>query len=961
MTWNTANLARSTDRETELEGLLDDVNPDIVVLTETELPVTDVTFSVKNYTVYLPVSVMNKHRLVLLVKQPLIPLCNPTIIHKSHLDVWLKLSFPTGPLVVAGVYRQWSQNEVEDLGIVHGHAASVASSFGRAILLGDLNLDMGKAGDKSYYRHSLLQDHLDALEGMGFNFEGPNSPTFYSYGSFLNADGNYSQKSSTLDHIYGMGVDTKEVRTLSFAATDHRPIIASFQLSAPRPGVRQVRKRDYKAISSGVLLMAINAEELSKVFLHDDVNVIHVIVVKQITLALDKVAPYKSTTVKNRPTPLHLKPDTLRAMEERDQASKGKDHVKYKQLRNKAVRLLRRDKLDSAQHTLEKSGYDPKKVWELVNGATGRGGCSQLPAELKTEDGTVISGNKELANHVNRYYVDKIFNLRSRISRTTGTGNQKCSDADVVDVDELQLRPPSVGEVRKEIRRLKNTGAEGVDCIPTSVLKMGADVLAGPVAHLIAVSLRTAKVPDGFKKANIVPVHKKKKPADSASSYRPVSLLPALSKVLERIVHKQLMAFMEEKLPNSQHGFRPRRDTVGAIVAAHGDWMGAKSRSEIVGIAAYDLSSAFDTIDHDRLVDKLRSLGVRGKSVLWFADYLANRSQRVLYNGEYSTFKDLKFGVPQGSILGPLLFLCLLVDLPSIISSASSSSSNVGSSGYADDIVVWSAAKEADVVCRDLEQISAVICDFMADNFLVLNNDKTQVLWVGDEGRAVKVGSVTVAPSNRVDLLGVAFDRRLSPAPHLDGLIRAAHGLVGASSRLARHLRGPVLRQVVRALLVGRVGYGCAVLKPRLKETDPQNMALRKIQIAINNCARSILGSRRSDMKPVEELLRESGLPSLNRLIVESVALETWKGMNYTGYDGSKIPIGDILCPPQTGEKRVTRSVTSNCIPPPTKFRADTFAWTAYLVWNSSPELRSAHTVSLARKSAKELASTCPL
>ncbi len=249
----------------------------------------------------------------------------------------------------------------------------------------------------------------------------------------------------------------------------------------------------------------------------------------------------------------------------------------------------------------------------------------------------------------------------------------------------------------------------------------------------------------------------------------------------------------------------------------------------------------------------------------------------------------------------------------------------------------------------------------MSNNYLVLNNDKTQVLWVGDEGSTVQVGSVPVAPSNRVDLLGVAFDRHLSPAPHLDGLLRAAHGLVGASNRLARHLRGPVLRQVVRALLVGRVGYGCAVLKPRLNDTDPQNVTLRKIQTAINDCARSILGSRRSERKPVEELLQESGLPSLNRLIVENVALETWKGMNYTGTDGSKIPIGDILCPPTHAAKRVTRSTVSNCIPPPTKYRTDTFAWSAYLVWNSSPLLRSAPTLPHARKAAKELASTRPL
>ncbi len=115
--------------------------------------------------------------------------------------------------------------------------------------------------------------------------------------------------------------------------------------------------------------------------------------------------------------------------------------------------------------------------------------------------------------------------------------------------------------------------------------------------------------------------------------------------------------------------------------------MRARATGKVVGIAAYDLSAAFDTLDHDKLISKMHQLGVRGKASSWFKHYLSGRSQRVVYNDCPSSYQPIKYGVPQGSILGPVLFLCLLVDLPGVISSSSIGNAKVGSSGYADDCV----------------------------------------------------------------------------------------------------------------------------------------------------------------------------------------------------------------------------------------------------------------------------------
>ena len=959
MTWNVANLTRS-NRETELERLLEEKEPHIVVLTETELRVFDTTFTVKNYSVLYPNPAGEKYRLLLLIRSDLAFTTAPSVLHKSALDIWVRLNLPSGSLAVGGVYRQWggsstTTNEKEDITIIHGHAADVAGSFRRAALLGDFNLDMAK-DCSTYYRHSMLEDHVDRLEDLGFLFVGPSSPTYHSHGCYSSLGGPINRRTSILDHVYVMLGDTSdlEVSVIPYAATDHFPVVVTFPVCPPGKGFTYSCRRNFGSICSSDLLFALDANSLSEVFNSEDVNNIHETILRVIVAALDVVAPMREVAIKNRQTPLNLKADTLRTMELRDSAAVAGNMSEYRKHRNKAVRLLRRDKLDSNQDMLGQ-GFDPKRVWSLANAVMGKGSGHALPTEL---DG--IEGDDKLADHMNKFYVDKISKLRDRITAPP-VPNSPTRGENREEVGEFILKEPSVASVTKEIMALKNTGAKGVDKIPVLVLKKGVEVLAAPITHLISTSIRTGMVPDGFKLANVHPVYKKKKPVSSASSYRPVSILPALSKVMERVVHKQLMEHMEHYLPNSQHGFRPRRNTTGAIIAAHGSWMKARAANNVVGIAAFDLSAAFDTLDHDKLANKMRGLGVVGKSAKWFQGYLGGRSQRVLYNSSTSSFRDVRYGVPQGSILGPLLFLCLLVDLPGTIVDLVKAFTASGSSGYADDCIAWATGPDPAVVRSMLETMSGAVCRFMNDNYLVLNNEKTQILLVGtSEQSPIQVGGATVSPSDRVDVLGVSFDGSLSTRPHMRSSLASARSIAAATRRLSLHLRREALQQVARALIVGKDGYGAAALKPRLSSSDPQNGDLLAMQVAVNDCARHIVGSSRGDKMPVKRLLLETGLPSLNRLIVEQIAMEAWKGMNYTGPNGVKIPIGDILCSTDS-TRRHTRAAASSSIPPPTKFKCETFAWYAYKIWNDCPALRSAPNLSNASKAAKEYAALTPL
>ncbi len=248
-------------------------------------------------------------------------------------------------------------------------------------------------------------------------------------------------------------------------------------------------------------------------------------------------------------------------------------------------------------------------------------------------------------------------------------------------------------------------------------------------------------------------------------------------------------------------------------------------------------------------------------------------------------------GCHRGSILGPAPFLCLVRYLPSTISASNPfSDCMVDSVGYADDIVVWAVGKDKERVKKALEIAATAVADYALRHYLALNASKTQLLWAGTAGTTIKLGSTVVSPSKVVELLGVKFDGRLSPAPHADALLASARSIAGLARRLALHLPPchQLLQEVVRSLLIGKLSYCCLVFAPMLLGTPPHSERLQQVQLAVNMAARYVAGHRRADKVNVDQLLSKAGLPTFNALITRSVALETWKAMKtespYTTY-----------------------------------------------------------------------------
>ncbi len=685
-------------RELQVQLLLDECRPAVVALSETEIPPED-SVSFKNYKVFYPLITKGVgFRLLLLIREDVVVRHNPMVIGSTNMDIWVKLEAPCGTIAICSSYRQWTGTlEEDELSKFCDRVKEYASRFDRIVALGDMNLDVARRRDTNYYRRRLLKLYMSCIEenGLFLAKELDMSPTFYSHGTFIDKDGSPKKKMTVLDHVFYKGLPTPSFTILPHALTDHRPTLARFDLQFGRVVLRAISRRNFKSISTAAICCAKNAEALSTAFAMDDVEEIHDVIISKITAALDLVAPLEQVQIKDRTNSLYLSSETRAAIRKRDMAANRGNHASYCTLRNRAARLVRRDKLASNARYLQEREYDPKAIWQLANTAAGRSIKSTLPSELVDEEsGDKIRGDTRLADSVNKYYITKNTKIRERIDNNLdvhgpATQQQQQQQQQWQKSPRFQFRATTEREVLAAINGLNNTQALGIDGIPVSVLKQLAPIIALPAAHLVKTSFVNALVPTGFKRASVIPLHKKNKPTHLPSSFRPVAILPAFSKVMECLVLQQVSPHLAPLLPPSQFGFRPRRSTAAAISYANGSWAAAKARGLIVAVAGYDLSAAFDTIDVNMVSTKLEDFGVMDKENRWFHDYLSGRKQQVQYNGSMSTYRNVEHGVPQGSILGPLLFLTLVADLPSRLlppeDVSGVSDVEVGFSAYADD------------------------------------------------------------------------------------------------------------------------------------------------------------------------------------------------------------------------------------------------------------------------------------
>ena len=377
------------------------------------------------------------------------------------------------------------------------------------------------------------------------------------------------------------------------------------------------------------------------------------------------------------------------------------------------------------------------------------------------------------------------------------------------------------------------------------------------LTHIINLSLSTGVFPTQWKNARIVAVHKSGSKS-SLDNCMPISILPVLSKTIEKLVHQQLMKFLDENrfLSEFQFGFRWKMSTELAATLFLDNIRKNVDKGYMVGATFVNLSKAFDTINHPKLIAKPHSYGLNGIELEWFTNDLFNRNAQVSFKGSLSNPQKMKGGVPQGSSLGPLLFILFFNDI-------AYSTKGVGTIKYADDTVVYVAGKGIKEINAKLSNAMAELSAWFSENELILNlkKGKTEALLFGTAQRIRKCTEPLcilhendqINITSTYEYLGVQLDSSLNLNSDFDAKDKKASGRLRLSAKIRNHLNIESAKAIYCSMVLPVLTY-CGILNLKLNGTQENK------QNSFHNRAMQLIARKRSCevISPVNAIKRRA-------------------------------------------------------------------------------------------------------
>ena len=446
------------------------------------------------------------------------------------------------------------------------------------------------------------------------------------------------------------------------------------------------------------------------------------------------------------------------------------------------------------------------------------------------------------------FFTDKVASVRQNIGNIVVSSDYVCAPPTHSAVFE-QFESISLSSLSKVVNGLKSTNCP-LDVIPAKFLKEVFLSVGPSLLVFINTCLSSGSVPAAFKHAVVRPLLKKTHLDPSVlSNFRPVSHLPFLSKVLEKVVFIQLQTFLEENsvLDKFQSGFRSRHSTESALLKVHNDIALSVDAGSPAVLVLLDLTAAFDTVDHAVLVSRLEQyVGIRGTALQWFSSYLADRTFSVMIGELCSSHASLSCGVPQGSILGPILFSLYMLPLGSIIQRH-----NLSFHFYADDLQLYLPMKpNGHTAFTKLTDCITEVKQWLARNFLHLNDSKTECILFGTSSmlNASTTDSGSLAPflKSQVKNLGVTFDSGLNFDKQIKSVVKTSFFQLRLLGKVKPFLSRQDLEKAIHAFISSRLDY-CNALFVGLAQSS-----ISRLQLVQNAAARFLTGtSRREHITPV--------------------------------------------------------------------------------------------------------------
>ena len=827
------NVRSLLSKMSEFRLLFSEKKISIIALTETWL-----NDSINDEEIYIDgYSIIRKDRdtygggVCLYIKNEIAYSVREDLIETDTESVWIHVLLPkTKPIIVGVLYRPPKQKQfIEKFSTI----LEKLNGEEEIIILGDINV--------CTLKYSVLSKRYNELLNLFDLKQLINEPTRTTASS-----------SSLLDHVL-CNTESKisQSGVIQMGLSDHSLIYCSRKVIKPVVGKHKfIEIRSLKKYSIEDFNQKLNNVDWTCLDNNSEVNQAWACFKDNFNIILNDVAPRKRIRVKQR-TEKWMSAEILHLIRERNVIFKRmKKNIhneqfvrEYCKLRNLVQRRIRKAKSDFILNQIEENKDCPKKLWQHLKelGIKNKKGAEK--EIVLNIDGMLCHDKSKIVNEFNRYFTEVAAGLADKLPICTDTfstiSNSFCELYKNKGVTEnsFKLSPVTEKFVLEELFKLNARKSTGLDAISARFLKDGARQLSGPLAYIINLSITTSTFPDDMKIARVRPLFKKKDKTD-VCNYRPISILSVVSKILEKAVLVQVEKYFiaHNVLYEFQSGFRHNFSTETCLIHLLDFIRTEISYGRYVGMVLLDLQKAFDTVNHDILLNKLHAMGFNDTCQKWFKSYLTHRYQIVSIDNVMSDLLEVKCGVPQGSILGPLLFMCYINDMCISIRECKLLL-------YADDSVLAFSHVNPKEIENKLSSELINCNQWLVDNKLSLHTGKTDSILFSTKRKGAKYknfkvmcNNTEIIQRNTIKYLGITLNNDLSSNVFVDSLVKKANSRLRFLYRYKNCLNKKARRTLYFALIQCLFDYGIAswhnglgiTSKKKLKVT--QNKAVRFIE-----------------------------------------------------------------------------------------------------------------------------------
>lgn len=653
----------------------------------------------------------------------------------------------------------------------------------KLVLCGDFNVDLLTNTSKS-------KEFLDLLNSYNI------SQTIFQPTRVTGAT------SSLIDNIFVNFDNFGNSSVLVSALSDHRAQILTIPVKKDQ--VKNIKKRIFSKIKMEQYRRELESVQWEPLFNIRDTNSAYDFFIKIIKDIMDRVFPMKNLNKTNSTKKWITQGIKISCKKKRqlyEQVRLGQTSKKtYKLYADILSKVIKQAKKMYNINYIASSENKGKATWALVKKVTSdkENPCKNTILEnIHCADSDSVT----ILNQANNYFLNACPDVKAN-SEVDYKLIKKC-------LPSIFMYGACKEEIIECIKKMKNKKSTGEDEVPVDLLKAVADIIADPLVHIINLAFSTGVYPEKLKMAHIKAIYKKGETGE-IKNYRPISLLSNINKIIEKIIYNRLIQFFEKNciLSHCQNGFRKGKTTIKAIYDAIVKVLNSLNNNKKTQVMCLDLSKAFDSVDHAILLEKLNLYGIRGVSLDLVKSYLTNRKQRVVEvdrNGDIieSSIVDIKKGVPQGSILGPLLYILYTNELPNIVMQDMVM--------YADDTTVIFSENNIELSKQSIHHsIDALDAWFSANN-LLLNIEKTHIINFrhhSKEHLEINYKQNEIKSTENVAFLGVYIDSQLNWKEHVQKLAISTAKYCFALKVLAESIGQKEALIAYHAFVQSRLKYG---------------------------------------------------------------------------------------------------------------------------------------------------------